>query len=212
MDGLSTGPPQAAPEPEDPEGRDRAEAADRDPPDRDPPDREPPDRADPAPPDSVAGPTRGSRRHAARRGRRVLGAVVGLAVGLGALGALALGSTAVARRTSALQSPAQIRADTLDARYYDCLATQAHSLVRPGQGVNLYDNGLGDFVTLAKTVAGWTTLTANPHDVQLVLRPVTTGGCRGSAVVALVPGPAGTPPTVRVGRGASLPGPPPPAV
>ncbi len=102
----------------------------------------------------------------------------------------------------------------LDDAFYQCLDVQAHSLVTPGQPVELVDD-LADLITLLKAVGSWVTIADHPASAvaRLSLQDGVSGGgaCLGTVVVARVPGPGGTT-RVRVGTGAAVPGHgPPPA-
>lgn len=164
-----------------------------------------PGEGEPDPPSTPSRPP--SHRGRTRQAGPVLVSALGLALGLGALVALAAGSVHLARQTTSVTAPAQVRQDTRDADYYRCLTVQAQSLVRPGQTVRV-EGDLSTIVTLGKVVGGWTAWSGQPHLVQLSLEPVPTGGCLGVAVVARFPSAGGGPPVVRVGHGASLSGPP----
>ena len=155
--------------------------------------------------------------HADGRGGRigrVARAALATAVGVAALLVLAFGAHAVAGRTDRADGAAAARADALDAAYYHCLSLQAHSLVRSGQDVSLRADDLPSLVTLAKAVGSWTVITpdADRTDVELLLESRPHRGCLGSVVVARIPGRDGRPAVERVGHGATVPGPPPPAV
>jgi hypothetical protein len=154
---------------------------------------------DPAPADPPAAPA--APRRPGRIARSVAFSALGLVIGLGALATLAVGSVHLARQTTSVTDPAQVRADRVDARYYQCLDTQARSLVRPGQEVRLIGD-LASVVTLGKAVGGWTVLATGPHVVQLSLRPARTGGCDGVVVAGRFPAAGDGPAVERLGHGA----------
>jgi hypothetical protein len=131
--------------------------------------------------------------------------VAGLALGVGALAALTVGSVHLARQTTAVTDPAQVHADEMDAHYYQCLNTQARSLVHPGEPVRL-TGSLAAVVTLGKVLGGWAVLTTSDHAVQLTLLPTQAGGCYGFVVAGTFPGATGVSPIERLGHGASVRG------
>jgi hypothetical protein len=111
--------------------------------------------------------------------------------------------------------PHTVHDASIDDAFYDCIDIQAHSLVRPGQGVTLSTTNLADVVTMIKGFGSWVTVAdpASRADVTLTLHDGTAGPgtCLGTTVVATYRGPDGRT-TVRVGTGAQVPGQgPPPA-
>ncbi len=138
------------------------------------------------------------------------GRLAGTAVGVVAFLCLAVGAVHGVRTTAALSDGAAVASGRLDVAYYDCLATQAHSLVGPGQTVVLSMANPGDWATLGKVVAPWARVSrdAGRATAVLSLEPKPgPGSCLGDVVVARYPSGA-----TRRGTGASLPGSgPPPA-
>jgi hypothetical protein len=133
----------------------------------------------------------------------VVSRVVGAVVAVVGLAALAVGTVHSARATDAQASAPVVAAWRLDLAYYDCLATQAHSLVRPGQTVVVSRADPGAWATLAKVVGPFAVLTdRRPGHVVLTLATSPgPGSCLGSVVLAHDPSGA-----VRTGTGASLAG------
>jgi hypothetical protein len=127
------------------------------------------------------------------------------------LGALAVGAVHGGRSISALAGDHQVATSRLDNAYYDCLATQARSLARPGEAVDVLASNPSAWGTLVKVVAPWAVLTtdASRAEVTMTLAPRRgTNTCLGSVVVARSPSGA-----VHYGTGATLfGGPPPPPV
>ena len=102
----------------------------------------------------------------------------------------------------------------VDDAYYQCIDTQAHSLVTPDEPV-IFDASLGDLVTLLKGAGSWVTIAdpASSAVVRLSLRNDVPGNrtCLGSVVVATYAEPHGGV-RVRIGSGSHVPGSgPPPA-
>lgn len=139
--------------------------------------------------------------------------LAGLVVGLVALGGLVVGAVHGARSTATQADGHQVALARLDDAYYDCLATQVHSLVRPGQVVVVSTANPGNWVTLSKVVAPWAVMAEDRGRAVAVLSLGSrhgTDACLGSVVVARY-----RDGTVRDGTGASLPGdeqPPPPVL
>ncbi len=107
-----------------------------------------------------------------------------------------------------------MRNAVIDDQYYQCLDTQARSLISPNQPIAIDTGNLGDFISLLKAIGSWATFSdsSSSAPVKLSLRTIRgSGGCRGSVVVADFASPhQGVSP--RVGTGASMPGHgPPPA-
>lgn len=132
------------------------------------------------------------------------------AVGLAAVAGLAVGAVHGARSADSLTGARSVALANLDDRYYDCLSTQVRSLVRPGRLVVISTANLGNWSTLGKAVAGWAVVTDERRRAVAVLSLAAhhrSGACLGSVVVARY-----RDGTVRLGHGASVPGPgPPPA-
>jgi hypothetical protein len=140
---------------------------------------------------------------------RGAGAVVsGLLLALGAAVGLGFGTVHATGARDALQTPAAVASARLDVAYYDCLTTQAHSLLRPGEAVSIHGDPTAPLVTLTKVVGGWVDLVPAGEPVPRHLDLVAThgrNGCLGTVVVLTSTGPGGHRTTV-VGRGASVPG------
>ena len=148
------------------------------------------------------------------RASRTTTIVAGIIVAVAAV--LGLGAQAVSggHTVNAQRRPMTVRNATIDDQYYQCLGTQARSLVSPDQSVAISTPNLVDFISLLKAIGSWVTFAdlATNADVRLSLRTIPgSGGCRGSVVVATYAVPhQGVNP--RVGTGATMPGHgPPPA-
>jgi hypothetical protein len=138
------------------------------------------------------------------RARLVMaGSVASALVALVGLGSLAVGAVHGGRGSSAQGSPAQVSAWRLDAAYYGCLSAQAHSLIRPGQVVDIPVSDPGAWVTLAKVVAPFAVMSTrrSGHVVLTLANRPGPGSCLGSVVV--VQELSGL---VRTGTGGSLTG------
>jgi len=141
--------------------------------------------------------------------------LVGVVVGAVAL--VALGGQAVRgnRVVGAQLSARSVHDASVDDAFYQCLDTQAHSLVRPGQTVVLSTDNLADVITMIKGFGSWVTVADPPSRAQVTLTlhdgPAAPGTCLGTRVVATTVGPGGVR-VVRLGTGAQVPGQgPPPA-
>ncbi|MHB1777224.1 MAG: hypothetical protein ACYCU7_14715 [Acidimicrobiales bacterium] len=136
--------------------------------------------------------------------------MVRAAVGVVAVVGLGAGAVHGARSAASLAGARSVAAANLDDRYYDCLTTQARSLVPPGRRVVISTANLANWGTLGKAVAGWAVVTRHRRRAVAVLSLAADhgpGACLGSVVVARYADGA-----VRRGHGASVPGPgPPPA-
>lgn len=145
------------------------------------------------------------------RSSRLVAAIVAVLC-LGGLGVQALHGNAVVSQ----QRSARTVADALlDDAYYDCLDTQAHSLISPHTPVR-YRPGvtLGESIVLNKTVGSWIDVAVPGTSPVAFLGIRHTGGpgsCLGDVVVAKFRTPDGRWIT-RFGHGAAVPGNgPPPA-
>jgi len=143
---------------------------------------------------------------------RWAGRLAGTAVAVAAATGLLVGTVHSIRATAEQAGTHQVTLAQLGDAYYACLATQAHSLVRPGQVVVVSDADPGNWATLAKAVAPWAVLTRDPGSAVAVLSLAPDhgpGACLGSVVTARYRDGA-----VVQGSGATLPGngPPPPPV
>ena len=104
---------------------------------------------------------------------------------------------------------------TIDDRYYDCLSTQAHSLVSSSTPVRYRPGAtLWEAVLLNKSAGSWITVAPPGSTPSALLGIAHTGGpgaCLGDVVFARIHQPDGSWVT-RTGTGASVPGSgPPPA-
>lgn len=160
----------------------------------------------------VGAPADAHRRGGGRTVLTTVAAALILVVGLGSL----VGQAVRGNRVVEVQlDPHTVDDAALDDPFYDCLDTQAHSLVRPGQTVTIDTDNLADVVTMLKGFGSWVTVAdpASSADVVLALHDGTAGPgtCLGTTVVATYHHPDGRT-TVRVGTGAHVPGQgPPPA-
>jgi hypothetical protein len=148
------------------------------------------------------------------RASRTTTIIAGIVVVVAAVVGLSAQAVSGAHTVSAQRQSTTVRNATIDDEYYQCLDTQARSLIAPNQSVAIYTPSLVDFITLLKAVGSWVTFAdaSSGADVRLSLRTITgSGGCRGSVVVANYAVPhQGV--SQRVGTGASMPGHgPPPA-
>ena len=103
-------------------------------------------------------------------------------------------------------SSGQVRQWERDAAFWNCLTTQAHSLVAPGERVQIDRQGLAAAVMLEKAVGGWTILVTKADQASAVLVLKSDNhreSCLGSVVVEYAPGSnlAGRP--EKIGSGAS---------
>ncbi|MDA8359481.1 MAG: hypothetical protein M0Z95_24980 [Actinomycetota bacterium] len=122
---------------------------------------------------------------------------------------MAIGAVHGARQAQAAAQKGQVAAWQLNAAYWDCLETQAHSLVQPDEPVWVKEQQLATLVTIEKVIGPWADQVHSPSEAQAELEIVTRPGdgtCLGEVVVGWF-GPPGGPWTVkRTGSGASLPG------
>ncbi len=149
----------------------------------------------------------------------MVGAVVGvmmtLLIVVAAVVQAARGNAVVA----AERRPAAQHDAALDDAFYDCLSTQAHSLVPPTEPVFLRGSeanlaGIGDWVTMLKAIGSWVTFSGSPGaartDITIEDHVTNRPACLGTVVVAREVRGGRT--TVRFGSGAHVPGQgPPPA-
>jgi hypothetical protein len=146
--------------------------------------------------------------------RQVLVATVGAIVVIAALAGLGGQAFRGNRTVSVQRAPVTIRDARLDDAFYHCIDVQTRSLISPDEPV-VFDDSLGDIVTLIKGVGSWVTI-ANPISTavaRLSLRNNVTGrgACLGTVVVATYSRPRNGV-RVAIGSGASVPGTgPPPA-
>ncbi len=160
----------------------------------------------------VGAPADAHRRGAGRTVLVTVVAAVVLVVGLGTLAGQAVRGNRV---VDVQLDPHTVHDAGLDDAFYDCLDTQAHSLVRPGQPVTISPANLADVVTMIKAFGSWVTVADPASDAVVVLSlhdgSAGPGTCLGTTVVATRRGTDGRT-TVRVGTGAEVPGQgPPPA-
>jgi hypothetical protein len=150
-------------------------------------------------PDSPSGSNR-RPRSGGPRWRLIIRTICGAV----ALVALVLASLQGIRTTAHASSADQTRQWEHDAAYWNCLTIQAHSLVKPGERVEINREGLGASVTLEKVVGGWTTLVTRAQNAILELENHhDQGSCLGTVVVEYSPGSSLHGPPERVGSGAS---------
>jgi hypothetical protein len=150
-------------------------------------------------------PSGGSGRASRRRQFGQTAARVVLA--LVAVGALALVGLQSAHAIDSRSSSEQARQWERDGAFWNCLTIQAHSLVAPGERVQINQAGLPTRVMLEKVVGGWTTLVTNAKDAAAVLLIKTADhtrqSCLGSVVVEYAPGANLHGRPERIGSGAS---------
>jgi len=135
--------------------------------------------------------------------------VAGLAIATCSFVALTSEALNGVRSTTNLSTQKQVNAWELDSRYWDCLETQAHSLVRPGERIWMDTTNLVYQVTLERIMANWTEFTSSARSAQafVTIRPdKKQGSCLGSVVEGLFDGPRGPGTLVRLGTGGSVPG------
>lgn len=143
------------------------------------------------------------------RHRRAPVRIVALIILVTALAVLAVGAVHGARSTAALAGDRQVTTARLDDAYYDCLDTQAHSVARPGELVDVLTSNSSAWVTLVKVVSRWAILTTDAARARVTMTLVPRRGantCLGSVVVA-----RWRSGTVHYGTGATLTGGPPPS-
>lgn len=143
------------------------------------------------------------------RHRHPLVRFAALIVLFSSLAVVTVGAVHGARSTAVLAGARQLSTARLDDAYYDCLDTQAHSVARPGELVDVLTSNSSAWVTLVKVVAPWAVLTTDAARAQVTMTLVPRRGantCLGSVVVARTR--SGT---VHDGTGATLTGGPPPS-
>jgi hypothetical protein len=149
------------------------------------------------------GPDRTSRR------RRSLSIAARTILCVVALVALALVSLRSIHAINDRSSSAQARQWERDSAFWNCLTIQAHSLVTPGERVQINRAGLPTRVMLEKVVGGWTILVTKTEEASAVLQ-LENGhardSCLGSVVVEYAPGSNLHGRPEKVGSGASDPG------
>ncbi|HEX3794854.1 MAG TPA: hypothetical protein VHV57_10180 [Acidimicrobiales bacterium] len=117
-----------------------------------------------------------------------LRAAVAAVVGLLAIVGIALTAVHAARSESHLATPALVHSATQSDAYFECLSTQAHSLVSAHDIVYLPKPTLANWVTLTKVIGGWVRLTLRPASstVALALLHSTRGAtCQGDYLVTI---------------------------
>jgi hypothetical protein len=123
-----------------------------------------------------------------------------------AFGALTLVGLQSIHASDSRSSSEQARQWERDSAFWNCLTTQAHSLVVPGERVQINQATLPTRVMLEKVVGGWTTLVTNTKEATAVLLIKTDHArrsCLGSVVVEYTPGSNLHGPPERFGSGAS---------
>jgi hypothetical protein len=108
-----------------------------------------------------------------------------------AVGALTFVGVQSVHAIDSRSSQGQARQWERDGEFWDCLTIQAHSLVVPGERVQINQAGLPTRVMLEKVVGGWTTLVTDSKNATVVLLIKTDHArksCLGSVVVEYAPG------------------------
>jgi hypothetical protein len=134
---------------------------------------------------------------------------VALIILISSLAVLTVGAVHGARSTAALAGARQLSTARLDDAYYDCLDTQARSVARPGELVDVLTSNPSAWVTLVKVVAPWAVITTRATRAHITMTLVPRRGantCLGSVVVARSRSGA-----VQYGSGATLRGGHPPS-
>jgi hypothetical protein len=129
--------------------------------------------------------------------------IISAVVGLLALGGIGVTAVHAARSETSLATPALVRSAAQSDDYFDCLRTQAHSLVTSHDVVYLPNPSLENWVTLTKVIGGWVRLTLRPDSstVAMVLSHGTGGDtCQGDYLVTIRHLPGGRD---RISRGRS---------
>ena len=127
-----------------------------------------------------------------------------------------VGQAVRGNRTVGAQVSASAMHDaSVDDAFYQCIDTQAHSLVAPGRSVALSTDNLADVVTMIKGFGSWVRVADPAARAQVVLtlhnNVSGSGTCLGTQVVGTSVGPDGRT-VVRIGTGAEVAGTgPPPA-
>ncbi|HEX3946573.1 MAG TPA: hypothetical protein VHW47_02660 [Acidimicrobiales bacterium] len=119
--------------------------------------------------------------------RRLATRLAAAAVLAAALAGLAVGAAAGARSVASGTDRRSVAGAELGDAYYGCLATEARTLVHPGQTVDVSVSNPANWVTLGKIVAPWTTVTFDRDRAVAVVRMVPSDGrvsCLGSVVEA----------------------------
>jgi hypothetical protein len=149
-----------------------------------------------------------SPRPARRSLARFTRIVFSLAVMVASVIGLTVGAVHGLRSTAALSTDRQAASWELDDKYWDCLTTQAHSLVRPGQPVWMDTTNLTVDVTLVRVFGSWADVVDSARQAQVYVTVGSDGtsGCLGTVILGLFDGPRGPGTVTRKGSGASLPG------
>jgi len=135
--------------------------------------------------------------------------VAAAVIGVTAIAALSVGAVHGARLVAAANGSGQEAAWQRNTAYWDCLDTQAHSLVGPDEPVWLDAPNYPALVTLAKVVGPWAELAPARADARVELEIVSRPGpgtCLGTVVVGRFDGRRGRWTVVRTGSGAAVPG------
>jgi hypothetical protein len=123
-----------------------------------------------------------------------------------AFGALTLVGLQSVHAIDSRSSAGQARQWERDSAFWNCLTIQAHSLVVPGEHVQINQAGLPTRVMLEKVVGGWTILVTNAKEataVLLIKNERSRRSCLGSVVVEYAPGSNLHGRPERIGSGAS---------
>jgi hypothetical protein len=156
----------------------------------------------PIPPSDTSG-------RARRATHRALRFAVSVVIGGAALVGLGVGAVHAVRQTTSLSTAADVRAWQRDARYWACLDSQAHSLVRSGTHVFLVTHSLSDLVILEKVLSPWAIVVQDRDQASMQLSAREATGpdtCLGIRLQGRYPNPSGPGTIIRAGTGGSDPG------
>ena len=145
----------------------------------------------------------------ARRRRRIVAILTTIALAVTGLVALTYSGLRSVQGIATRSSSGQMVQWQHDVSYWNCLATQARSLVGPGERVEIDKQGLASKVILEKTVGGWTRMvssTQRPSAVLALENDQSRHSCLGSVVVEYPPGASLRGPPEKIGSGGSDPG------
>jgi hypothetical protein len=138
-------------------------------------------------PSDVPSRSSGRASHGRQIGRNVARTILGLI----AVATLTLLSFQSIHAINDESSSGQVRQWDRDAAFWNCLTIQAHSLVAPGERVQINRGGLATAVMLEKVVGGWTILESKADEASAVLvlkSDRSRASCLGSVVVEYPPG------------------------
>jgi hypothetical protein len=140
---------------------------------------------------------------------RLLKTAISLLVAGTSLAGLGVGAVHALRGTVALSASHQVALWTLDDKYWSCLETQAHSLVKPGERVWMDTTSLTTLLTLERIFGTSVTFVDTAEQAEALVNVRASdgsGACLGSVVVASSRGPRAAGSVWRTGSGASLAG------